>query len=256
MIDDPLFLALAVPAVLIVGISKGGFGGGLGGVSVPLMALAVPPTLAVAVLAPILCVMDLLSIAAWRGQWDRAILRILVPAAVVGVLLGAATFSYFNDDQIRLIIGIIAAGFGLNHLLGGRLRRRRDGEGTPGRAPLSGAFWGTLGGFTSFVAHAGGPPVNVYLLARRLPRAVYQSTTVIYYVVLNYTKLVPYTLIGQFTPEVLWTAAALVPLAPVGIFLGVWMHRRMNDLWFYRVAHLFMLLTGLKLIGDGLHLWP
>ena len=115
MIDDPWFLALAVPAVLIVGISKGGFGGGLGGVSVPLMALAVPPTLAVAVLAPILCVMDLLSIAAWRGQWDRAILRILVPAAVAGTLLGAATFRLFDDDQIRLIIGLIASGFGLNY---------------------------------------------------------------------------------------------------------------------------------------------
>jgi len=251
---DPLFLALAVPAVLIVGVSKGGFGGGIGGVSVPMMALAVSPTFAVAVLAPILCVMDLFSIAAWRGQWHKGILRILVPAAAVGTTLGALTFSYFNDDQIRLIIGVIAAGFALNYWFG-RVRRR-GGEGeAPGLAPLSGAFWGTMGGFTSFVAHAGGAPVNVYLLGRRLPRAVYQATTVIYYVVLNYTKIVGYVVVGQFTVQSLWTSAALVPLAPLGIALGVWLHKRVSETWFYRLAYTFLLLTGVKLIGDGLHIW-
>lgn len=249
MITDPIFYLLALPAVLIAGISKGGFGGGLGVVSVPLMALVVPPQQAAAIMLPILCLMDLIGVWAYRGKWDPPNMRILLPAAVVGIGIGSLAFGALDSNAIRLLIGMIAVGFTVNWWWRRRHPLRRA-DAPP--SVVKGGFWGMVAGFTSFVAHAGGPPINIYLLPQNLHKTVYQATTVIFFIVVNYVKLVPYTLLGQFDAGTLKTAAVLVPLVPVGMLLGIWLHKRAADRLFYLVCYGFLFVTGLKLTWDGL----
>ena len=247
MLTDPLFLALAVPAVLIAGISKGGFGGGVGIMAVPLMSLAIAPPQAAAIMLPILCVMDVVLVWNFRGKWDSVNMRILIAAAILGIALGTASFRYMDVATTRLMIGLIAVGFTLNYWF------RDRGVQAVARGPSvwRGGFWGTVAGFTSFTAHAGGPPVGVYLLPQHLDKTVYQATTVILFIVVNYIKLIPYTWLGQFTTENLLTSAAFAPLAVVGVLLGVWLHHRISRDAFYRVCYVFLFLTGLKLLFDG-----
>ena len=247
MIEDPLFYLLALPAVLILGISKGGFGGGLGSLAVPLMALVVSPIQAAAVLLPILCVMDLHGSWVYRWRWDKANLRILMPAALIGLTIGAFSFRYLDARFIRLIIGTVAVGFTIHHWLGGLLAARM----ARGVDVVRGSFWGAVSGFTSFIAHASGPPMSVYLLPQRMDKTRFLATTVIFVLFMNYVKLVPYAWMGQFSSENLYTSLVLLPLAPLGMWLGIWMHRVVPEQLFYRICYLLLFLAGLKLLYDG-----
>ena len=151
MTEGILFYSLAVLAILIAGVAKSGFGGGLGVLSVPLMALVISPVRAAAILLPILCLMDLINIWHYRRSWDRTNIQILLPAALVGVLVGTFTFRYLSDGYIRILIGLIAIVFTFNFF-----RKKTDGEVVkPDK--LRGRFWGLLAGFVSFGVHAGGP---------------------------------------------------------------------------------------------------
>ncbi|GGO88936.1 UPF0721 transmembrane protein [Marinobacterium nitratireducens] len=246
MIQDPFFYLVSIPAVLIVGISKGGLGGGLGLIAVPLMALAVPPTTAAAIMLPILCLMDLVGLWKYRGLGDKSSLGVLLPAAVVGIILGALTFRYLSDDHIRLIVGTIAILFTLNYYL----RSRGRGARAPSR--IRGSLWGSLAGFTSFSVHAGGAPLNIYLLPLRLEKADYIATTIVFFAAVNYIKLVPYTLLGQFNSDLLLTSAVLAIFAPVGVLSGAWLQHRINQQLFYHLCYGFLLLAGIKLYYDAL----
>lgn len=248
MIDDPFFYLCAVPAVLISGLSKGGLGGGLGVVAVPMMALAISPVQAAGIMLPILCCMDVVGMFAYWRQWDRAAVIVLLGGAVVGIAIGALGFRYLDAATIRLMVGTIAVAFALNHWFG---RKGADGKARrPG--PVAGVFWGAVSGFTSTVAHAGSPPVSIYLLPQALQRTVYQATTVIFFTAINYIKLVPYAWLGQFTVENLSTSAVLAPIAIAGALSGVWVHRRVSEVLFFRLCYAFVFLIGLKLIWDGL----
>jgi uncharacterized membrane protein YfcA len=251
LIPHPLFYALALPVVLWVGVSKGGFGGGGGMVAVPLLSLAVPLPQAAAVLLPILCAMDLFAVAAYRGQYSAPNLRRLLPAALAGIAAGGLAFGALDDRWLRVIVGAIAVAFALQWILGVARRRGRVPEATSPGA-WSGAVWGAVAGFTSTMAHAGGPPVAIYLLPQRLPPTLFVGTTVIVFAVVNYVKLVPYALLGQLRLENLATSLVLLPLAPLGIRLGRWLHDRVNDVLFYRITYALLLVTGIKLLVDGL----
>lgn len=244
MLTDPLFYLMAIPATLIVGISKGGFGGGLGLIAVPMISLAVSPTIAAAIMLPILCLMDLVGMIKFRGHIDKANLRVLIPAAIIGIILGALSFRYLNDAQIKLMIGAIALSFIAYQLFKPQLQAQ------PAQ-PVKGYFWGTLAGFTSFGVHAGGPPLNIYLLPQRLPKSTYAATTIVFFAAVNYTKLIPYSLLGQFNEQVLIAALILIPFAPIGVILGTHLHNKINEDWFYRSCYLFLAIAGVKLVYDG-----
>jgi len=245
MITDPLFYLSAVPAILIVGISKGGFGGGLGLLAVPLMSLTISPAQAAAIMLPILCLMDLVGLWSFRGQGEHSLLKVLIPAALIGILIGAFSFRYLSDQNLKFIVGGIAVLFTLNYWL--RPSRLEPAQPSLGR----GGFWGIITGFTSFSVHAGGPPLNIYLLPLRLEKSVYIGTTVIMFAAINYLKLIPYALLGQFSSANLATAAVLALLAPIGVRLGYWMHHRISELWFYRICFVLLFLTGSKLLYDA-----
>jgi uncharacterized membrane protein YfcA len=250
-IAEPWFYLAAVPAVLLAGISKGGFGGGLGVLAVPLMALIVSPVQAAAIMLPILCLMDIFGLRAYRTTWSRRNIRVMVPGALLGIAVGTLTFRYLDDDLIRLLIGTLAIGFTLHHFL---VRNAGGGPARPSR--LVGGAASALAGFTSFVAHAGGPPVQAYLLPQRLDKTLYVGTTVVFFFVVNYVKLLPYGWLGQLSTDNLSTALVLAPLAPLGIRLGVRLHGTVGQAAFYRLCYGMLFVTGVKLLWDGLSAQP
>lgn len=249
LITDPLFYLAAVPAVLLFGISKGGFGSGLGVVAVPLIAMIVSPVQAAAILLPILCLMDLVGLWAYRGKWMLAELRILLPASLLGIAAGTLMFEFMSPARLRLLLGIVAVSFTLHHWLQTRLRNQTASQLF---GPAVGIGAAAVAGFTSFIAHAGGPPITMYLLRRGIDRTQFVATTVVFFAVVNYVKLVPYAWLEQFDATNLATSLVLSPLAPLGIGLGVWLHRRVTDQLFFRIAYAMLFIVGVKLIYDGI----
>lgn len=248
MISDPLFYCLAVPVVILVGMSKGGFGGGFGTLAVPLLALMIDPRLAAAILLPILCSMDAVSLWSFRGTWDKLNLKILLPGALLGTVAGALTFEMTNVDWIRLIIGLLAIYFVAHYLWGKRFLEQLQVR-PPNK--IAGSFWGAIAGYVSYIAHAGGPPVAIYLLPQHLSKSALAGTTILFFAIINFIKLIPYVWLGQINSESFYTSLVLLPLAPLGVMLGVYLHHRVSDQVFYWVSYGFLLLAGIKLSYEG-----
>src|SRR5690606_27058354 len=215
---DPWFYVAAVPAVLLVGLSKGGFGGGIALLGVPLMALTIPPVQAAGIMLPILVAMDIVGLIAYRRRFDARTLRLMLPAAVLGIGLGWATASFVTEAHVRLIVGIISVLFALDYFLGGAARQAPRKHN-----PVKAGFWGAIAGFTSFVSHAGGPPYQMYALPLRHDPRLSAGTAGVFFATVNARKLIPCLLRGQFRPGNLSAAAMLLPLAPLATLVGVWL---------------------------------
>ncbi|MFW5832909.1 MAG: sulfite exporter TauE/SafE family protein [Pseudomonadota bacterium] len=226
------------------GLSKGGLGGGAGILAVPLMALVMSPAQAVAVMLPTIIVMDMMGLWAYRRDVDRAAFLAMLPGALVGIGLAGLLFGMMSDDIVRLTIGTIAIAFCFYRWFGKPPTGARP-------HPLLGAFWGSLAGFTSTIAHAGGPPASIYLLSLKPTPAAFVGTLVFLFAAINASKLIPYALLGLFTMETLEAAALLVPVAVAGMGLGILVLRRFEPTLFFRVVYALVFATGLKLMWDG-----
>ena len=246
--DYPLtFWLCAVVAIVFVGIAKAGFGGGIGIVATPLMAMSIPVTDAVALLLPLLMVCDVFAVKHYRTHFDRRSVKLLLPGAVLGIAVGSFFFGRFIDDQrvLQVGIGVLALGFVLFQIL-----RRIILGALAGHRPqvAEGVLLGALSGFASTLVHAGAPPVSIFLLPQQLPRDLFVGTTVIFFAALNLLKVLPYYSLDLFTAKVLTTTLILSPLSYVGVKLGIYLNRRFTDLWFNRVVYFILTLMGAQLI--------
>ncbi|WP_085909540.1 sulfite exporter TauE/SafE family protein [Kiloniella majae] len=241
------FYVVAAVAVLITGISKSGFSGGMGALTVPLMAMFISPFKAAAIMLPILCCMDVLSIWAYRKNFHRKNLIVLVLGALSGIAIGALTYSYVDADDIRILLGLLTLLFGLSYFVGNQKEKKQA------RASTSvGVGCGLVAGFTSFVAHAGGPPVKFFLLRQRLDKTVFVGTNVAFFLIVNQVKLIPYAWMGQFSAENLLLSLLFVPIVPLGIWLGLKLHKIIAPDLFYQISYLMMIFAGVKLLYDGM----
>lgn len=245
-IDDPRFYAVAVPAVLLMGMGKSGFLSGFGSLATPLLALTMPVPQAAAIMLPLLLVMDATGLQQLWRERDAPMLRRLLPGGLLGVGIGTLLFGVLSGKTVAGIVGALTLLF---------LAQRLLFPPTPSapRAPRWVGFGlATASGFTSFVAHAGSPPLNAYLLPLRLKPLAYAGTAAVFFAVVNLAKWVPYAWLGLFDRANLATSLLLMPLAPLGVWLGVWLARRIEPRWFYIVAYTGMFFTGAKLLWDGL----
>jgi uncharacterized membrane protein YfcA len=249
MISDLGFYLLAVPVVFLVGMSKGGFGGGFGMLAVPLLSLLIDPRLAAAILLPILCVMDIFSWKNFRGIWDKTNLKILLPGALLGTVAGALTFEMANPDMIRLGIGLLSILFVVHYLWGKRFVEQLQ-QRPPNK--ITGGFWGAIAGYASYIAHAGGPPVAIYLLPQQMSKSLLAGTTILFFALINLIKLVPYIALGQLNLDAFYTSLVLMPLAPLGVAFGFYLHKKVSDQIFYWISYGFLLLAGIKLLIEGM----
>ncbi len=152
LIVDPFFYAVAIPAVLLLGVSKSGFGAGFGSLAVPLMALAVTVPQAAAILMPVLLVMDLLGMAAFRRHVDWRLLGFLLPSGLAGIALGTLLFRALDARWVAGVVGGVTLLFLAQRVLFPPL------ADSPPPPKWLGALLTTTSGFTSFIAHAGGRP--------------------------------------------------------------------------------------------------
>lgn len=245
LITDWAFYAVAIPAVLLLGISKSGFGAGFGSLAVPFMALAVSVPQAAAILMPILFVMDVMGLAAWRRHFHWPLIRFLVPLGLLGTVVGALSFKLLDASLVAGIVGVVTLVFLAQRLL---FPPRADHAPPP---KWLGAILTVTSGFTSFIAHAGGPPLNAYVLPLRLPPPVFTATLAVFFFVVNLSKWVPYAWLGLLDGRNLATSLALLPFAPIGVVIGVRLAHRIDPVLFYRLVYLGMFLTGVKLVWDG-----
>jgi uncharacterized membrane protein YfcA len=245
-IDDFYFYLAAVPAVILLGLAKGGFAG-VGVLSMPLMTLVMSPVRAASIMLPVLIVQDAVSIWFYRHAFDRGNLAIMLPGACIGIAMGYLFAAYVPDAAIQLAVGLIAVGFAAR-----RLAQARATAVPPSKAhPVMGVFWGAVSGFVSMIANAGAPPFQVYVIPQQLQRDVFIGTGVFFFAVVNWIKVLPFFALHLFTPQNLATSFVLLPLAVAATGFGVWLVRRVSTERFYFVIYLVMIGVGGKLIWDG-----
>lgn len=237
-------------AILLTGISKSGLGGALGGLAVPFMSMWISPRDAVAVVLPILIAMDLVGIRAWRGKAAWPELKLLIPSALVGIGLGALAFGVMSDRMVVGALGLISVLFAVDRLL-----RRAPAGGKPAAPTAVPRAWaiacGATAGFTSTLSHAGGPPLLIYLLGRGLPRERFVATSVFFFAAINLAKLPFYVSLQLFNRDTLLMSALLLPLVPVGVWMGMHLLKRIPERPFYLFSTAMLGLSGLKLLWDA-----
>ena len=247
VVTDPLFYAVAIPAVVLLGISKSGFGAGFGSLAVPMMALAVTVPQAAAILMPVLFVMDVLGMAAFRKDFDLTLLKFLVPFGLLGIGVGALLFKVLDAHTVAALVGVFTLLFLAQRLL------FPPKANSPPPPRWLGAVLTATSGFTSFIAHAGGPPISAYMIPLRLSPVKFTATMAFFFFVINLAKWLPYAWLGLLDTRNLATSLVLLPLAPVGVWMGVRLARRISPVLFYRLLYVGMFLTGIKLVWDSIH---
>jgi uncharacterized membrane protein YfcA len=240
------FIAIAAIAVFLAGLSKSNFAVSVGAVAVPLLALVMPAREATGMMLPILICMDIVALLVYRREVDWRVLRIMVPGALVGTLIGWALSAVVSEAAVGLAVGIISLLF----VLDAWLPLRKTLKGLP-PSRIWGNFWGAVAGFTSFISHTGGPPYQIYAMPLRLPPAIYAGTTAVFFAIVNVSKLIPFYFLGQLSFSNLELASALLALGFVGMGTGIYLVRRVNPKFFYQLAYVLIFLLALNLIYEG-----
>lgn len=241
------FFVFATMSVVIVGISKSGFGAGLGVLSLPLMASQSSINEALAILLPLLIAIDLVGLRRFMKNANWQILKLILPPAAIGMIMAYFFFSAITPKILSLSIGIFTLLFLIQNVVVSRLNLK---EAKP--FPWLGRLMGCLSGFTSFVAHIGGPPITIYMLRTKVSPIVYTSTLGIFFTFMNFGKLVPYAYLDLLNFNQLATSILFLPLVPVGVYLGFYLAGKISTKWYYIIVQFFLLVASIKLIADGL----
>lgn len=250
VIHDPWFWAVAVPVVLLAGLSKSGFASGLGSLATPMMALTVPVPQAAAVMLPLLLVMDVTGLQQLWRQRDRGLVRLLVPWGLLGTAAGIVLFGVLPAAALSGVVGALTLLFVAQRFF------FPPSAGKPAAPRWVGRLCATLAGITSFIVHAGSPPLLAYVLPLRLAPLATSASLAVFLATINVAKVLPYAALGLLDLRNLATAVLLMPLAAFGVWVGTRLLHRITATWFYRVAYTGMCLTGVKLLSDGLRaLW-
>ena len=254
---EPERILVAVAAALFIGVSKAGFGGGLGMLTTPLCVLAFGPHQAIGILLPLLCVGDAFSMVHYWGKWKAENLKFLLPGVILGVLVGVQLIGRFDKRELNLAIGLLAVLFVGFQLLK-QFIFRAEGEFLPGYK--LGTVFGVGTGITSTFAHGAGPVVSMFLIPQNLPKTLFVGTNVLIFTWVNWIKM-PFFCLGRDVVNLAWLpkvslinwetlkiSALLTPLVPLGVWIGVELNHRFSEKWFTRAIYTFLLLAGLQLI--------
>jgi uncharacterized membrane protein YfcA len=240
------FFLVAGLAALLVGLSKGGLSMA-GSLGTPLLAMVISPVKAAALLLPIFIVSDWFGLYAYRREFDKRNLMILIPAGIAGIGIGWLSAAVVSDRMVGVLIGIIGLAFCLNAW------RLRNHPPVPKPADIPrGLFWGAIAGFTSFMSHSGGPPYTVYVLPQRLSKTVFAGTTTITFAAINLVKLLPYWQLGQLDFANLKMSVLLMPIAVAGTFAGVWLVRVIPERTYFLLVHVALFVLSIKLVVDAI----
>ncbi len=249
MPSEFLFYLIGIPTVFLIAVGKGAFGGGLATLGVPLLSLVLLPIEAAIVVAPLVSLMDVFALGSFGPRtWSKPDLLWLLPSLVLGIALGYFFFTHVDPNLVAAAIGAVTLAFTADWFLRGR---KKPPQKLPVSPPLALAA-GVASGFTTFIAHAGGPPIAMYLLRRGLHKTVFAGTTIAIFTLGNFIKLFPYGLLAAARPSTIWAALALAPAVPVGVWVGKYLHDRLeqNRLFFW--CYLILAFAAAKLLFDSI----
>lgn len=246
MVLDALTVAVSFSVVFLISFTKGALGGGFAIIGIPLLALVMDPITAGALLAPLFCVMDIVALRYWRpSTWSKPDLLVLVPTLLIGMALGSLVIGYADRRFIAVAVAVITLTFaGMWFMGGGKVVQRP-------RSTAKGALAGVTSGIASMIAHAGGPPVAMYLLPLGLPAAVYAGTTFLYFVVSNLVKVGPWLAIAELGPDFWLLMALTLPAIPIGTWSGWQLHGRLDQRQLYGACYALLVVVAFKLLWDG-----
>jgi uncharacterized membrane protein YfcA len=251
MPGDLLFWALAALATFLVGASKGGLPG-VGILGVPVLAQVVSPVYAAGLLLPLYIVSDWYGLWLYRRNYDAWNIRLITLASCIGIAIGWATARYNSDALVKLVVGAIGLWYTAD--LAWKHTRKTDVAPRPADVPR-GLLWGSLAGFTSFVAHAGGTPYQMYVLPQKLDKMTYAGTATITFAYINMLKLPPYFFLGQINPASLERDIYLAPVALIGAWAGFRLTKILPERAFFRWVEVALFLVSVKLVWDGITGW-
>jgi uncharacterized protein len=244
---DLIFLSTVVPAILLYGIAKSGLGGSISLISVPLMTIVMPLSQALAIILPILIFSDLIAVYRFRKEFDLNTLKLIIPFAGIGIFIGSLSFSYFSEDLLKIIVGVMGFLFAGHYFLFKKNKEEKSNKNT-----LKGGICSIIAGFTSFCVHAGGTPTSIYLLPLRMKKEIYVGTRVIFFTFVNLIKLPFYIKLSMVNFETFKQSAILFPLAIIGIFIGYKILKIIDERLFYNIIYVLILISSSKLIYDFL----
>lgn len=242
----PIFFVVAAAVAFLVGLSKGGLGGTAGALATPLMALVMPAEQVIGLVLPILMLADIFAVALHWGHWERRFILLLLPGAVVGVTIGTYFVTNAPTGTLRLALGVIVLLFVVYKLFEERLLEAASYEGRNWHGLVGGA----ITGFSSSLAHIGGPPVSIYLLLQEVTPRVFIATSALFFFILNWIK-VPYYLFADLLDlGLIWRIAWLAPIVPLGVWVGKWAVTKVDPGTFEKIIVALLAVTGVMLILD------
>ena len=241
---DPTFWIIAGLVVFLSGVSKGGLAAGFTSLSVPFMTVYVSPIIAATLILPVLCVIDAGVILRYYKLVSWPLVRRMVPGALLGILCGSLVFEMVPPYALKIIVSMIAMWFCALYYFKNYLPTPKIGKNAA-------IYFAAMSGFTSFIAHSGGPPTRAYLLSQNLDKSTFIATFGLFFAMVNYLKLASYTALGLFNPQILFASMCLLPLVPIGLFVGFWIHTRVSQSLFTKISYFFLLIAASKLLHDG-----
>ena len=240
-----LFFLTVVPAIILFGIAKSGLGGSVSLISIPLMTFVMPLNQALAILLPILIFSDFISAYKFRKEFDLNTLKLMVPFAAIGAIIGASTFSFFSESYLKFILGVMGFVFAFHYFF-----LKKDANKPVEANYFKGAICSAVAGFTSFCAHSGGTPTSIYLLPLRLKKEIYVGTRIIFFTCINLVKLPFYLYLSMVNTSSFTQSLILLPLSVFGIFVGYKLLKIIEESLFYNAIYILILVASTKLIID------
>lgn len=242
---NPILLYTSVGiAGFITGLGKGGLGGMIGALLTTSMALVLPINIVIGLMLPIFIIGDIFAVSFHWGNWNKRLIISLIPGAVAGVTLGTYVINNISTSALRTGLGIIVLIFIVFRLVERKVAAHIKYQAKAWHALLA----GSLTGFTSALAHAGGPPIAIFLLMNDLAPGVFVATAALFFFILNLIKVPYYLSIGLFDFPLLLKVAWLMPVIPLGAYFGKSLTKRVNKVVFERILLVLLAISALLLL--------
>jgi uncharacterized membrane protein YfcA len=244
-LTSSIFIAVGL-ACFLTGLSKAGLGGGIGFLMTPMLTLVMPLNKAVGILLPILMLADIFTLAAYWKKWELRRIWILLIGGLAGVTLATFVLVNVSADLLKKGLALLVLLF----LIYRMFEKRILASLTYQVRPWHGLLAGSTAGFASTLAHAGGPPITIYLLLQRLEPAVFIATSALFFAVLNWIKVPYYYFARLFDFPLQLRLIWLMPLAPLGVWVGRQIVKRVDNALFERIIIVLLVISVILLIVE------
>jgi hypothetical protein len=242
--NQTIFVIMAALAAFLIGLSKGGLGGTAGALATPMMALVLPADKVIGLLLPILILADILAMALYWRKWNDKLVLLLLPGAILGVTIGTIFITNAPTETLRTLLGVIVLIFAVYKIF----EKRILSLFTYKSRNWHGLVAGTITGFSSALAHTGGPPVSIYLLMQKVTPPVFIATSVLFFFILNWIKVPYYFYADLFDFAQLGRLIWILALVPMGVWTGRWFAYRVNRETYEKIIVALLTINGVVLI--------